>query len=118
MNDTPKKELHAFDVTVSDLESWLKVKGLAQVLAVLSKHWNGFTDPEYLNRIRIGSIFMSVDAEGGLHLDLIPRFKATPELLAEIDQAVAEGTGRPLEQIQEDRALDEVMRQHAQAQRA
>jgi hypothetical protein len=118
MNDSPKKELYAFDVTVSDLESWLKVKGLAQVLAVLSKHWNGFEDPEYLNRIRIGSVFMSVDAEGGLHLDLIPRFKATPELLAELDQAIVEGTGLTMEQLQEGRALDEVMERRLHARKA
>jgi hypothetical protein len=73
------EKLFSFDVTLEMLESLRinKFDKVEFVLDFLKKFWmerSGGNDPEYWNRVRVGSVDVYLDDGNQLHLDFVTRF--------------------------------------------
>lgn len=86
------KKLFSFDVRLNDLESLNNAgfKKTATLLEFLKAFWfrgAGGSDPDYLDKVRVGTVGVFLDDEEHLHLDFVTRFSLRnyPEILKELE---------------------------------
>jgi len=73
------QKLFSFDVTLKELESLRgnKADKVQLIMDFLKSFWmkgNGGNDPEYWDRVRVGSVDVYLDEQDHLHLDFVTRF--------------------------------------------
>jgi hypothetical protein len=73
------RKLFSFDVRLKDLESLrgnnsIKVRMIMDFLETFWFEGQGGLDPEYWDRVRIGSVDVYLDDQNHLHLDFVTRF--------------------------------------------
>jgi hypothetical protein len=76
------KKIFSFDVTLNDLESlknneFIKVEVLMEFLHTFWFKGAGDSDPDYLSKVRIGTMDVFLDDNNNLHLDFVTRFSLT-----------------------------------------
>lgn len=73
------KKLFYFDVTLKELESLRgnkseKVQTILDFLKVFWFEGSGGSDPEYWDRVRVGTVNVYLDDSDQVHLDFVTRF--------------------------------------------
>lgn len=83
------EKLFSFDVTLEMLDSLRgnqsdKVKFIMDFIKLFWFEKQGVSDPEYWNRVRVGSVDVYLDDGAQLHLDFVTRFHLEnyPEIMA------------------------------------
>lgn len=72
-------KLFSFDVRLKDLESLrgnrsIEVQSIMDFLKAFWFEGQGGSDPEYWDKVRVGSVDVYLDDDNHLHLDFITRF--------------------------------------------